>query len=198
LCVLPKALTLKGACAAPAHPETTEPAVATPVEEVTTMLKTRLLRGSISNSGVESSTHLLSLPFIHTTDLVAGRLHSPKKRIFKSDVVFATGPAVLIPRVCKPDINKVVLLPVGMTAVLSDCIMGIECLTLCDAEKLRNQMTENWSEAEMIYVGTCARYVSVDGLKAFLEKSGCELVSCLKELRNTSAIAIEEQEAVLT
>ncbi len=146
-------------------------------------LQTRLLRGSISNSRVESHDHPLSLPFIHTTDLAGGKLNGTKKRIFKSDVEFATGPAVLIPRVCKPDINKVLLLPMGMEAVLSDCVIAIECLTPTDSEKLQSYLINNWSLTELIYVGTCARYVSVSGLTAFLKNIGCELLPCLKEIR---------------
>lgn len=151
-------------------------------------LKTRLLRGSISNSHVESSSHLLSFPFIHTTDLAAGKLNGTKKRIFKSDVEFATGPAVLIPRVCKPDVNKVVLLPVAMNAVLSDCVIAVECLSLSDAETLQNHLVNNWALTERIYVGTCARYVSVNGLSTFLKNAGCELMPCLKALRGNALI----------
>jgi hypothetical protein len=151
-------------------------------------LQSRLLRGSISNSRVESSNHPLSFPFIHTTDLAAGELNGTKKRIFKSDVEFATGPAVLIPRVCKPDVNKIVLLPLGMDAVLSDCVIAVECLSLSDAEKLQNHLVSNWSLTEQIYVGTCARYVSVSGLSTFLQDIGCELLSCVKELRKNLSI----------
>ncbi|MET4107661.1 hypothetical protein [Hymenobacter sp. UYP22] len=148
-------------------------------------LQARVVRGSISNSRVESSDHPLSFPFIHTTDLATGKLDVTKKRIFKSDVEFATGPAVLIPRVCKPDVNKVVILPVGITAVLSDCVIAVECLTLSDAEKLRNYLVSNWSLTEQIYVGTCARYVSVSGFSTFLVSIGCELLACLKGLRRS-------------
>lgn len=168
--------------------------VSAPEELVNDKLKpcsqqTRLLRGSISNSRVTSNNHPLSLPFIHTTDLSAGKLKGTKKHIFKSDVTFATGPAVLIPRVCKPDVNKIVLLPVGMEAVLSDCVIAVECLSLSDAAKLQNHLVNNWSLTEQIYIGTCARYVSVSGLSAFLNDIGCELLPCLKELRRSNSIS---------
>jgi predicted RNA methylase len=146
-------------------------------------LASRLLRGSISNTKVESSEHSLSLPFIHTTDLVGGKLCGPKKRIFLSDVVFATGPAVLIPRVGKPNINKIVLLPTGMKAILSDCVIAVECLTTREAESLQHRLRINWTALEEAYGGTCARYISVDGLSNFLQQLGCQLLLSIKELR---------------
>lgn len=153
-------------------------------EAIDETLVSRLIRGSISNTTVESSEHPLSLPFIHTTDLEGINLYSPKKRIFRSDVVFATGPAVLIPRVGKPSINKIVLLPAGTQAVLSDCVIAAECLTLEDARELHQRLIAKWSELEQVYGGTGARYISVDKLTIFLKKRGCHLISCLKEYRS--------------
>jgi hypothetical protein len=158
-------------------------AIEEPVELVEGDIISHLLRGSISNTRVENSDHPLSLPFIHTTDLFNGKLCGPKKRLFLSDVVYAAGPAVLIPRVGKPDVNKIVLLPTGMKAVLSDCVMAVECLTLRDAHELHRRLITQWSVLEQTYGGTCARYISVDTLAKFLQKSGCQLLSCLKELR---------------
>lgn len=147
------------------------------------LLTARLLRGSISNTKVESSNHPASLPFIHTTDLLNGRLLATAKNIFISDVAFAIGPAVLIPRVGRPDINKLAILPNGSTAVLSDCIMAVECLNVDDAHLLLEILVKNWQSLEKLYGGTCARYISVNTLQNFLVQIGCYLVSCLKKYK---------------
>jgi predicted RNA methylase len=161
------------------------------------IIPARLLRGSISNTIVKHSEHPASLPFIHTTDLLDGQLRGPKKNIFLSDVVFATGPAVLMPRVGKPNVNKLALLPTGMTAVLSDCVMAVECLNNRDSYTLHRLLVTNWPSLEQSYGGTCARYISVSNLIDFLTKIGYQSIPCLKELKTTTKCLEEEIEATL-
>lgn len=139
----------------------------------------RLVRGSISNTTVEHSCHPSSLPFIHTTDLLQGLLIGPKKNILLPSAGYATGPAVLIPRVGKPTSTKVTYLPSGFKAVLSDCVMAVECVTQQDAETLHSWLEENWLTLEQAYGGTCARYISVQDFSTFLKNLGCELHNCL-------------------
>lgn len=135
-----------------------------------------LLRGRQSNTLVLHSNKRSRLPFVHTTDLGGGVLHKTHKQIAASNLPPVHGPAVLLPRVGKPAVDKIVLFPPGATAVLSDCVFAIECSCEHDAERVHALLTSNWPTVEAAYGGTCARFISVEGLRELLQQFGCRIL----------------------
>ena len=139
-------------------------------------LTASLLRGRQSNTLVLHSNKRSRLPFVHTTDLGGGVLHKTHKQIAASDLPPVHGPAVLLPRVGKPAVDKIVLFPPGATAVLSDCVFAIECYCEHDTERVHALLTTNWPSVEAAYGGTCARFISVEGLRELLHRLGCRIL----------------------
>ena len=76
------------------------------------------------------------------------------------------GYGVLIPRVCNPNKEKVVLLK-KEECVLSDCVVLLKTRTKRQAEQLKTYLVDNWAEFTKIYVGTGARYVTMERLKEY-------------------------------
>lgn len=110
----------------------------------------------------------VGLPLVHTTNMrdgVLGRLEHAAD--LRSEPLI--GPAVLIPRVGKPMVTKVVLMdPSHPPAVLSDCVLAVECSTPGAARTLQAALVENWSAVEAAYGGTCARYLTLGSLQRLL------------------------------
>lgn len=105
------------------------------------------------------------LPFIHTTNMRNGELVNvgyTKKGIKES----VKGNGVLIPRVCNPNKEKVVVYD-GGEAILSDCVVLLQTRTKKQAEQLKRYLIKNWQEFQKNYVGTGARYVTMERLQAY-------------------------------
>jgi tRNA1(Val) A37 N6-methylase TrmN6 len=143
-------------------------------EFINKITKVHIFRGSLSNTKVIHSDDKSSIPFIHTTDLSKGLLHKPSKFIHKENTINITGPAVLMPRVGKPDIQKIVLLPKNAVAVISDCVIALLCDSEEHSEVTHSIIVQNWLLLEQIYGGTCARYISIKELAVFLHNLGFE------------------------
>lgn len=139
-------------------------------------LTASLLRGRQSNTLALHSLKRSRLPFVHTTDLGGGVLHKTRKQIAVPHLPPVHGPAVLLPRVGKPAVDKIVVFPPGATAVLSDCVFAIECNCEHDAERVHALLTTNWPTVEAAYGGTCARFISVEGLRELLHRFGCRIL----------------------
>lgn len=110
------------------------------------------------------------LPFIHTTNMRNGELVNVgyTKEGIKESV---KGNGVLIPRVCNPNVEKVVVYD-GREAILSDCVVLLHTRTKKEAVQLKRHLMKNWAEFKSIYVGTGARYVTMERLKAYFHYQG--------------------------
>jgi hypothetical protein len=107
---------------------------------------------------------------IHSTDVRDGGiledLRQIQMRLTDREV---RGPAVLLPRVGKPDRDKVVILEMDRVAILSDCMYAICCRTLSDASSVRYRMRRDWPRLEELYGGSCAPFLSMMALRGFLD-----------------------------
>ena len=105
------------------------------------------------------------LPYIHTTNMRKGELEDVgyTKEGIKESV---KGNGVLIPRVCNPNKEKIVVYD-GREAILSDCVVLLHTRTKKEAVQLKRQIVRNWDEFKKIYVGTGARYVTMERLRAY-------------------------------
>lgn len=110
------------------------------------------------------------LPYIHTTNMRNGELVDVgyTKEGIKESV---KGNGVLIPRVCNPNKEKIVVYD-GREAILSDCVVLLHTRTKKEAVQLKRHIVRNWDEFKKIYVGTGARYVTMERLKAYFHYQG--------------------------
>lgn len=107
------------------------------------------------------------LPFIHTTNMRNGKLEDVgyTRRGVKES---AKGYGVLIPRVCNPNVEKVVVLE-KEECILSDCVVLLQTRTKKEAVQLKRHLVDNWEEFKKNYVGTGARYVTMERLSAYFK-----------------------------
>lgn len=114
-------------------------------------------------------------PFVHTTNLqesaVAQLAHSV--RCLRR---YATGPCVLIPRVGQPDNRKCVLYLARKRMVLSDCVFAIKCGSVEHAKVVHSTLLKSWCKVQESYRGTCARYITMDGLLGLLRSLGIDAI----------------------
>ena len=112
-------------------------------------------------------------PFIHTTDLRESAVAQPSHSV-RNLRRYATGPSVLIPRVGQPDSRKCVLYLARKRVVLSDCVFAIKCGSSEDAKALHEKLLRSWCKVQESYRGTCARYITTDGLLGLLRSLGVD------------------------
>jgi hypothetical protein len=104
--------------------------------------------------------------FVHTTNLKNNRIENLTVKINKANTVI-NGPAVLIPRVGKPNPQKICVIAENSTYALSDCIIALKTKTIFEAEEIKRLLLNNWESFFDLYKGTGARYISLDRLNAF-------------------------------
>jgi predicted RNA methylase len=128
----------------------------------------RLIRGSQPMHAVQPSRRGLAL--VHSTHLVdRATLRGPRVAVRAPTVV---GPAVLLPRVGKPNRDKIALYLAHDEIVLSDCVIALRGRTRAITKRALAELTENWDDLAALYQGTCASYITVRNLRQHLEKLG--------------------------
>ena len=120
-------------------------------------------RGSIRMTDIVYSKKKTAVPLIHTTNLQYGTLVNLKKIVLEQKGI--SGYGVIIPRVCNPNKNKIVILADAQQYALSDCVMFLETPPLEDAVEVRNYIRTNWENFKMIYKGTGAQYTTLKRVK---------------------------------
>lgn len=109
------------------------------------------------------------LPVVHSADLRGGACN-PQRWISVASRV-AEGSVVLLPRVGRPDISKAILAELAPTC-LSDCVIAIRSDPLGREAELLRLIRSNWNDLENVYGGSCAPYLTMARLKAFLMTLG--------------------------
>jgi hypothetical protein len=133
----------------------------------------RVHRGRLPMHTAPSLSTPTGLPLIHTNQLRNGQLCPPTTHVTGTHAL--TGPAVLLPRVGRPDNSKIVTLPLGTTVVLSDCVLAISTPSLRAAQALARNLRNGWMAVEAAYAGSCAPYLTVDRLVQVLRSLGHEV-----------------------
>lgn len=112
--------------------------------------------------------------FIHTTDLGGGQLRQQAAaRAADHSSARNFGPSVLLPRIGKPELDKVVLWE-GGHAVLSDCIYALESRTSDMATHVHLRLIAGWALLESAYGGSCAPYLTIARLIECLDGVGID------------------------
>ena len=108
--------------------------------------------------------------FLHTTDLKDGFIGARTRAVRSS--YFISGPGVLIPRVGRPDSTKLSTIGIEGQYALSDCLIALLTRTERDAAILYSVLKTIWPYVEDGYAGTCAPYLTIDGLCGILRDIG--------------------------
>lgn len=140
-----------------------KPAVTTAVK-----IEVSIVRGTAQLHSETGSDRTL----VHSTDLntysvsLNGRLASKAR----PSVI---GPAILIPRVGQPRIEKVAVYRKRKRVALSDCVIGLQCQSVEDAVWLKDHLVRHKDRFLDLYSGTCAKYTTIARLSKFLRSIGC-------------------------
>lgn len=108
-------------------------------------------------------------PFVHSTQLRQGSLRPSNHRL--PAALSTGGPLVLLPRVGTPNVNKVAVAELG-SLVLSDCVLGLRPVDPRALRTLADLVTSRFDALAEQYIGSCARYVTVERLTAWLSSYG--------------------------
>lgn len=123
-----------------------------------------IVRGSIRMQNLQFCMLKTSVPLIHTTNLIKGELIG-LKNILPGGNKLVRVSGVVIPRVCNPSPDKIVLLNEHTTYALSDCVIVIITEDIVNARKVKDCIIENWDDFVLIYKGTGAQYTTLERLK---------------------------------
>jgi predicted RNA methylase len=133
-----------------------------------------LIRGSIPMHEVRASRARDAIPLVHTTDL-GYRTVRPRLRVRRRGRS-VSGPAVLMPRVGMPSVEKVGLHVSRSEVLLSDCVFALRCGSQRQAMLVRSAIRMEWGKFRDIYRGTCAPYTTLGRLAEALRRIGIEVI----------------------
>lgn len=127
--------------------------------------KAVIIRGKISM--YQTSNYKGDLQLIHTTSM-------RNNRIINTNILAShpqsevQGPAILIPRVGNPSIQKICTITGLTTYTLSDCVIAIKFTTIKDMNKVFKSIIKDWENFKELYKGTGAKYITIERLKLYL------------------------------
>jgi hypothetical protein len=132
----------------------------------------KVIRGSRQMHTVKAVSGLGTVRLVHTTNLIDGHLAGACIRIrpTRADRVLS-GPAVLLPRVGRPDSRKIVVHPRGRVA-LSDCLFAVGHTDVHACYTLREILRANFERVRACYGGTGAPYMRRETLVEMLTEVG--------------------------
>jgi len=113
------------------------------------------------------------IPFVHTTNLFNNSINANGRNVLNNTSI-VQGPAVLVPRVGKPDNKKVCVIPCKMKFAISDCIFAIKTKNVCQSEIIYWKILENWKLFQELYRGTGAKFITMERVNCFLGETGTE------------------------
>lgn len=131
-----------------------------------------IIRGHISPHEAKFVEGKRGVKYVHTTNLLHNRIVNctriqiPKHRDEgRYGSVSCRGPAVLIPRVCNPNPEKICVYKKNSIFVPSDCIIVLKTSNVEDAQFVANTILSHWDEFRTIYQGTAAKYTTMEIIK---------------------------------
>jgi len=134
-----------------------------------------IYRGKISMHLYQESFAPRAIPFVHSTELEEGGLNLSRRRTDKKLKKVISGPAILLPRVGKPNPKKIHFYDKPEPIALSDCVIGVKCSNQEQGRNLHHIILKNWSILENSYGGTCARYLTLKKFSEFLSCYGFKI-----------------------
>jgi hypothetical protein len=148
--------------------------------------KVAMLRGSLAVNRAPLAQG--GVAFVHTTSLRNRSVHYDDSRV--TDCMRkVSGSAVLIPRVGRPSVEKVALKLDDTDCILSDCVIALSVGNLDENFALHKEIVSSWSHLENSYVGSCAPYLTLVRLSAFLHTVGYSTIAVEAISSATSIVA---------
>lgn len=142
--------------------------------EQSEIIRVRIVRGVTSIHAALNGLAGKQWSLVHTTNLQENSISGTRLMLNRLKR-YVNGPAILLPRVGKPDKRKCVLYLQNQRIVLSDCVFALACDSRSAAELLHARIMKSWDAiAELAYGGTCAPYATCSSLTAALSVVGCE------------------------
>lgn len=136
--------------------------------------KVSIVRGCIPLHTIGRYLDSDTVPLVHTTELMGGSVHINGRRA-RSPSRVLSGPAVLLPRIGNPTLEKVAVFHGEPTITLSDCVIGLQCRDIKHAFRVASRIRTNWPTLAATYGGTCAPYLTISGLSDALSFLGIEI-----------------------
>jgi tRNA1(Val) A37 N6-methylase TrmN6 len=131
-------------------------------------MKTTLIRGRVACSRPLKGKGTRRL-FLHTTGLL-GKAVRREYRSISGPVTWVRGPALLIPRVGKPDPFKITAITTASPTVLSDCLFALLFDHIGEAKRAQKLVRDHWDLIEGEFRGTGAPFITLRNLKRALNK----------------------------
>ena len=110
--------------------------------------------------------------FVHTTNLHNNeivnsvRIKNPsRKGSNRYGEQVCKGPAVLLPRVCNPNVGKVCVFKESVPFIPSDCVIVMSVSSIEDAQLVANCIIQRWNDFRVIYQGTAAKYTTMSRIR---------------------------------
>lgn len=146
--------------------------------DFTTLPIKKIIRGNISPHEANYVDGKKGVKYIHTTNLQknkivnCSRVTLPKDRdTERYGNVSYQGPAVLIPRVCNPNIGKVCVYKYKSEFVPSDCVIALCTKNIEDAVLIADTIQKQWLHFRTIYQGTAAKYTTMEKVLKLFDKA---------------------------
>ncbi|SDQ29871.1 Methyltransferase small domain-containing protein [Pseudoxanthomonas sp. CF385] len=152
-----------------------EPRSPTTLEVVNMERSLTIKRGRVHVHSAVPSKSKKAVEFLHTTNLKHNKvLHSS----FRSPSVPSTlsGPAVVIPRVGRPDRRKICIIGAQRKFVMSDCLIALVPSPPFSTRELQQLLIDNFSDISATYVGTGAPFTTIERLRDALRRLGIESI----------------------
>ena len=108
--------------------------------------------------------------FIHTTNLIGNKIVDTKARLPEDKARILVGPAVLVPRVGTPNVNKIVVIGERKRYILSDCVIAILSRDESSAYHIQDILASKKISFHHLYAGTGARYITLSRLGEYVKK----------------------------
>lgn len=147
------------------------PDITTPKGSIGKTLTVRLIRGCIPVHRALNGLAGTKFPFVHSTE-IAGPMITFCDRYVDSGSRLVSSPSVLITRVGSQKTAKCSVYLGRRRIAISDCVIALECDSIDLAEKVRCRLLSNWETVAASYDGTCAPYITIEGLVRMLRYLG--------------------------
>lgn len=128
-------------------------------------MRVQIIRGSIRMYKTKETG---KFKVIHTTNLKNNLL--TKSCFYRSNTKIKSviGTFICIPRVGNPSIDKVVLVEMKTTHLISDCIIALKADSEVHTRYLKDLLVSKWDEFRKLYESTCAPYITLSQVINFL------------------------------
>lgn len=108
-------------------------------------------------------------PLVHTTELNNNKIQYNGYFVDKTEYLI-NGPAILIPRVGRPNKGKIALLKKNEQVALTNCLIALKARTNGQIQVIYSKLIRKWNDFEKLYTGTGARYITTSKITAFLNQ----------------------------